>query len=177
MPLMRAENSTLVLIDLQERLVPALLGGQGAVSQTARLLDASPALDVPVIRTEQYPKGLGHTVPELASNSATTIAKLEFGAATLPEFLDVLPPGRAAIVAGCEAHVCVLQTVLALLDAGRQVFVVEDAVASRTAESKAAGLRRMAAHGADIVTTEMVIFEWLGTAGHPKFKELTALIK
>jgi nicotinamidase-related amidase len=81
------------------------------------------------------------------------------------------------VVAGCEAHVCVLQTVLGLIDSGRRVFVVQDAIGSRRAENKEAAVRRMERHGAEIVTTEMVVFEWLGSAEHPRFREAVALIK
>jgi nicotinamidase-related amidase len=84
---------------------------------------------------------------------------------------------RDIIATGCEAHVCVLQTVLSLLDAGRRVYVARDAIGSRREESKEAAIRRMELHGADIVTTEMVVFEWLGTAEHPRFREATALIR
>ena len=91
--------------------------------------------------------------------------------------LDHVPSERAIIVAGCEAHVCVLQTVLGLLKAGRTVYVVRDAIGSRRAENKEAAVRRMERHGAEIVTTEMVVFEWLGTCEHSRFREVVALIK
>ena len=81
------------------------------------------------------------------------------------------------LVAGCEAHVCVLQTVLSLIGAGRRVFVARDATGSRRAENKETAIRRMERHGAEIVTTEMAIFEWLGTAAHPRFREASALVK
>ncbi len=92
-------------------------------------------------------------------------------------FTEALPNRPDIVVAGCEAHVCVLQTVLGLLDGGRRVFVVRDALGSRRAESKETAIRRMERHGAEIVTTEMVVFEWLGTARHPRFREAVALIK
>ena len=103
--------------------------------------------------------------------------KMTFDAVRSPGFLDRLPAERAIVVAGCEAHVCVLQTVLGLLAHGRQVFVVRDALGSRRTESKETAVRRMERHGAEIVTTEMVAFEWLTTCEHPRFREVAALIK
>jgi nicotinamidase-related amidase len=102
---------------------------------------------------------------------------MTFDACQAPGFADMLPARRDVIVTGCEAHVCVLQTVLSLLDAGRRVYVVRDAIGSRRTESKEATIARMERYGADIVTTEMVVFEWLGTAEHPRFREAAALIK
>jgi len=92
-------------------------------------------------------------------------------------FLGTLPADRHIVVAGCEAHVCVLQTVLGLLGAGRKVYLVRDALGSRQAESKETAIHRMERHGAEIVTTEMVVFEWLESAEHPRFREAIALIK
>jgi isochorismate hydrolase len=102
---------------------------------------------------------------------------MSFDACRSPGFFERLGPRPEIVVAGCEAHVCVLQTVLGLLDARRRVFVVSDAVGSRRPESKEAALRRLAAAGAEIVTTEMVLFEWLGSADHPRFREVIALVK
>jgi nicotinamidase-related amidase len=146
------------------------------IDNAGRLLAAARQLDVPVLQTEQYPSGLGATVPELAPPAgAPAIEKMTFDACGA--VVDALSPGQAVVVAGCEAHVCVLQTVLNLREQGRDVYVVADAVGSRRPASKEAALRRMERHGADIVTTEMVLFEWLETAEHPEFKSVTALIK
>ncbi|MGA8157208.1 MAG: isochorismatase family protein, partial [Rhodoplanes sp.] len=98
-------------------------------------------------------------------------------ASRAPSFAEMLADRPEVVVTGCEAHVCVLQTVLSLLDAGRRVYVARDAIGSRREESKEAAIRRMERHGADIVTTEMVVFEWLGTAEHPRFREAAALIR
>ena len=97
--------------------------------------------------------------------------------AARPASSSELPRRAEMVVAGCEAHVCVLQTALGLLAAGKRVHVVRDAVGSRRPESKAAALERLARHGAEIVTTEMVLFEWLESAEHPRFREIVALIK
>ncbi|HKY94526.1 MAG TPA: isochorismatase family protein [Kiloniellales bacterium] len=174
---MDRERSQLLLIDFQARLMPAVDGAAAAIANARRLLDAASLLGVPVTFTEQYAKGLGPTVTELPALPAQVAHKMTFDACRSPALTERLAPGRALVVAGCEAHVCVLQTVLGLLDAGRQVRVVRDAVGSRRAESKEAALARMERHGAEIVTTEMVVFEWLESAEHPRFREVVALIK
>jgi len=173
-------SSALLLIDLQARLMPAIAEAETVVLNARRLLTAARLLALPVMLTEQNPKGLGPTVPELlaeAGNESSILAKQHFDACRAPGFFEVLPGRAQIVVAGCEAHVCVLQTALGLLEAGRRVHVVRDAVGSRRAESKAAALERLARHGAEIVTTEMVLFEWLETAEHPRFREIVALIK
>ncbi len=167
--------SLLLLIDLQERLMPAIDGGAAVLANARRLLDAARLLGVPVLATEQNPRGLGVTVPSLAG--APTVAKTTFDALRAPGVLDRLPERLVPVVAGCEAHVCVLQTVLGLLGAGRRAFVVADAVGSRRADSREAALRRMERHGAEVVTTEMAVFEWLGTSEHPRFRDALALIR
>ncbi len=102
---------------------------------------------------------------------------MTFDACRSPEFLLRAPADRTMIIAGCEAHVCVLQTALGLIDRGRRVCVARDAIGSRRAESKEAAIARMARHGVEIVTVEMVVFEWLGTAEDPHFREAAALIR
>lgn len=175
MPLIAAAQSQLLLIDFQARLMPAIAGGAESVANARRLAAAARLLGVPVVVTEQNPKGLGATLEEL-TGAGPVIAKTAFGACGEPAFLDALRPDCALIVAGCETHVCVLQTVLGLLAARRRVCVVADAVGSRTPENKAAGLARMAAQGAEIVTTEMVVFEWLRASTHPQFQAARKLI-
>jgi nicotinamidase-related amidase len=176
MPIMRAETSTLLLIDFQAKLMPAIDHAAATLANARRLVDAAGLVGAPVLFTEQNPKGLGPTVAELAPDPSAVLPKMTFGAVGAPDFFERLAPGRDAVVGGWEAHVCVLQTVLALIEAGRRVFVVSDAVGSRRPESKEIALQRMARSGAEIVTMEMVVFEWLQTAGHPRFKEAIALI-
>lgn len=172
------ERATLLVIDFQQRLMPAIDGARDALANAGRLIEAARKLGVPVVVTEQNPKGLGPTTPELPVSGLPTLAKMEFDAVRAAGFFELLPSNRPDIlVTGCEAHVCVLQTVLGLLDAGHRVFVARDAIGSRTAESKEAAIERMRGHGAEIVTTEMAVFEWLGTAADPKFREVSALIK
>lgn len=177
MPMLNAETSTLLVIDFQSRLMPAIDEGALAVANAARLIAGADMLGVPALYTEQNPKGLGPTVAELCRPDMNVIAKTTFDSCRAGGFVEGLPARGALVVAGCEAHVCVLQTVLGLIARGRDVFVVRDAVGSRRAESKETAIARMARAGAEIVTTEMVLFEWLVDAKHPRFKEVSALVK
>ena len=177
MPLIDPKASTLLLIDFQARLAPAIDGAAAAIANAGRLIEAAKLIGVPMAFTEQNPRGLGAIVPELVPDPKLVVAKMTFDACDAPDLLARLPADHGLILAGFEAHVCVLQTALGLIERGRRVFVVADAVGSRRPESKAAGLARMERNGAEIVTTEMVVFEWLRTAEHPSFKAATALIK
>ena len=171
-------SSTLLVVDFQSRLMPAIEDGAAAVANARRLLSAAEIFAVPVLFTEQNSGGLGATLPELADRPTAAIAnKMSFDACRGAGFLDRLGPRPQVVVAGCETHVCVLQTVLGLANAGRRVYLVRDAVGSRRAESKQTAIQRMRHHGVEIVTTEMVIFEWLGSAEHPRFREALALIR
>lgn len=171
-------RSTLLMIDLQERLVPAIDGSAALLANAGRLIEAARLFGVPVVVSEQYPKGLGHTVGDLPIGDAAIVEKTEFDACRNPGFSRHLPGERPdVVVTGCEAHVCMLQTTLGLLDGKRKVYVVADAIGSRMPANKEAGIERMRQHGAEIVTTEMVIFEWLGGKEHPRFREVTALIR
>jgi nicotinamidase-related amidase len=172
-----AEASMLLVVDFQARLMPVIEEGAAAVANARRLLDAASLLSVPVVFTEQNAAGLGGTVPELSPAPGVVAHKMTFDACRAPGFLDLLPDRPDVVLVGCEAHVCVLQTALGLIGAGRRVFVVRDALGARRAENKTTGLHRMERHGAEIVTTEMVVFEWLETAHNPLFRETVALIK
>jgi nicotinamidase-related amidase len=172
------ERSALLVIDFQQRLMPAIPEGGFAVANTQLLLQAAEMLDVPILFTEHNAGGLGPTVAELADfANGRVMHKITFDACRMPDFLDRLGDRRNIVVAGCEAHVCVMQTALGLLDAGRRVFLVRDAVASRRPESKETAVARLAKHGAEIVTSEMAMFEWLGSAEHPRFRDVIRLIK
>lgn len=178
MPTMNSETATLVLIDFQAKLMPAIEDSRQAIANARRLLDTAKMLAVPFLLTEQNVKGLGATVPEIATGAnGPVVHKMTFDAGRAAGFADMLGPRPDIVVAGCEAHVCVLQTVLSLLDEKRRVFVVRDAIGARRAESHETAVQRMARHGADIVTTEMVVFEWLGTAEHRHFREASRLIR
>ena len=171
------ETSTLVFIDLQPRLMRVIEDAEAVIANARRLQRAAALFGVPAVFTEQNAKGLGPTVETLAPPAGEALAKMCFDACRAEGFLAKLEDRPDVIVAGCEAHVCVLQTVLGLIATGRRVFVVRDAIGSRRSESKEAAIRRMERHGAEIVTGEMVIFEWLGTAEQPRFKEVAALVK
>ncbi len=173
---MEAAASALLMVDFQARLMPAIAGREAVIANARRLTDAAALCGVPVLFTEQNPAKLGGTVPEL-SPAAATLPKMCFDAGRDPGFASLLPDRATVLLAGCEAHVCVLQTALGLLDRGRHVAVVEDAVGSRAPASKAAALRRLERYGVEIVTAEMAIFEWLGSAAHPRFRDAMALVK
>jgi nicotinamidase-related amidase len=172
------DRTALLVIDFQQRLMPAIHDASSVLANAGRLIEAAKKLGVPAIVTEQYPRGLGPTVPELAVDGMPKLAKMDFDATRADGFFELLPKDRPDIVvAGCEAHVCVLQTVLGLIDSGHAVHVVRDAIGSRRAESKETAVERMRGHGAGIVTTEMALFEWLGTAADPHFREISVLIR
>lgn len=176
--LLTAEGAVLLLIDLQERLMPVIHDHETVVARSVRLAEAAQLLDVPIRATEQNPAGLGATVAPLAAYPQATLPKTTFSAAADPGFSALLPAGAGQIiVAGVEAHVCVLQTVLGLLGSGRRVVVAADATSSRDPADRAAAIERARQHGAEIVTSEMVLFEWLHDARHPKFHEVQKLLK
>lgn len=177
-PLCKPERSILLVIDAQTKLMPAIYDADNVVRRCVQLATAARELGVHVIGTEENPDGLGPLVPELASLCDTTLSKFHFSAVAEPGFLRRLPHDRDTIVAvGCEAHVCVLQTVHDLLDGGYTVKWVADAVGSRHPANRLTATERARDFGCDILTTEMVVFEWLGTSEHPKFKQLLKLVR
>lgn len=200
--LLDADESQLILVDYQEKLMPAIFEGQVAVANALRLAQAAKLLEVPVWGTEQNPQKLGNNVPSIQALCDRTFHKMSFSAAT-DELLHVLrPPTRPAggnarslpkhlrkpeepaqperprlVLAGCEAHVCLMQTALELLQLEWEVWVVTDACSSRTERNRDAAFDRLAGAGAELVTTEMVVFEWLRDCEHPVFREALQLIK
>jgi nicotinamidase-related amidase len=181
--LLDASASQLVLIDIQDRLLPAMADEGSVVRHAAILVEAARRLRVPITATEQYPRGLGPTVGALRERFAGDVfvaPKLAFSAlrdTTVAERLASEAGRRQLVIAGVEAHVCVLQSALDAVAAGYGVFVVRDAVSSRAAVSVETALGRLMQAGASVVTTEMVLFEWLGVAGTEDFKALSALIR
>jgi nicotinamidase-related amidase len=179
--LIRAAQSLLFVVDVQERLAPAIDGGESAVARIAILVRAARRLGIPIVVTEQYPKGLGPTLPALAAllGEAPIFAKTAFCAPGEPGIAAaVAATGRRRIIAcGMEAHVCVLQSALGFRALGYEVDAVADAVGSRRAPCRALALERMRGAGVGIVDTEMVLFEWLERAGTDLFRELSRLIK
>lgn len=168
----------LLLVDLQGRLMPAITGGAAATANAVRLGQAARLLSIPVVATEQNPAGLGPNAPEIAALAERTLTKRYFDATREAGFAAFVPPGRRyVVVAGCEAHVCVLQTTLGLLGRGYPVRLVADAIGSRVDANRTAAIDRARAQGAEIVTTEMVIFEWLADCDHPRFRDCLALVR
>ena len=177
MPALDRDRSVLLIVDFQSRLMPAIENGAALTANARRLIDAAELLGVPIVVTEQNAEGLGPTLPELRSADARLVHKMTFDACRMPGFVDSLPARPDIVVAGCETHVCVLQTALGLLGAGRRVYLARDAVGSRRAESKETAICRLERNGAEIVTTEMVVFEWLGTAADPRLRKVIDLIR
>ena len=200
--LLEAEESQLVLVDYQARLMPAIHEGDLVVANAIRLARIAQLLHVPLWATEENPEGLGGTVealqpvvagrvlPKMAfDGTSVLLPRLKPGpkpqggnARSLPKHLQKAAPapepGRESIVlAGCEAHVCLMQTALGLLEEELEVWVVTDACSSRSERSRDAAFDRLAGAGAELVTTEMVAFEWLRDAGHPRFKEVLTIVK
>jgi nicotinamidase-related amidase len=171
------ERAALVVIDVQEAFRKAIPDFDRVASATATLIRGAAALDVPVVITEQYPKGLGETVPEVAEHlpeGTEPIEKTVFSAAEAEGF--DLAGREQAIVCGIETHVCVNQTVLDLLDRGIEVHVVADAVGSRSADNKALGLDKAERAGAWRTSVETALFELLGRAGGDRFKAVQKLV-
>ena len=165
------------MVDAQEAFRPAVLDFDRVVRNAAALVQGARALGVPVVVTEQYPRGLGRTVPEVAEqlDGIEPIEKVCFSAAAADGF-DT--GGRhQALVCGIEAHVCVWQTAHDLLDRGLEVHVARDAVSSRTEENREVGLRKMEAAGAAVTSVETALFELLGAAGSDEFKAVQRLVK
>jgi nicotinamidase-related amidase len=179
--LIERDRSCLLVVDVQEKLAPAMADPAGVIRNVGILMQAAARLGVPLLISEQYPQGLGHTVPELRSLApeSARVAKLSFSCAADPGLRRRIEQVERPliVIAGLEAHVCVLQSALGLRGAGYQTVVVADAISSRTPASREAALARLRENGVEVATTEMVLFEWLGQAGTPEFKELSRLIK
>ncbi len=182
--MMQTTESVLVVIDIQQKLSAAMPKGvrDRVVGEVNTLSTAADVLKIPVLVTEQYPKGLGATEPALVSKlpaDSQIIEKTAFSCAKVPEFMQALnATGRKQVIlTGMETHICVLQTALDLRHAGFEVFVIEDAVSSRLKGNQYNALHRMRLAGVVISNVESVLFEWLGDAQHPSFKTLAKLIQ
>ena len=201
--LLDVDDSQLVLVDYQARLMPSIHESQLVLANALRLARLAQLMDVPVWGTEENPAALGENAPELRALCRKTLAKMHFSAVadglvellrpaarpqqggnarSLPKHLQKpqSQPGEGrntVVIAGCEAHVCLLQTALDLLDEEFDVWVVTDACSSQSERNRDAAFDRLAGAGAELVTTQMVAFEWLRTADHPSFREALALVK
>jgi len=176
---MSRADSALLVIDVQEKLVPAIQSGGKVVWNVRRLIDGAGMLGLPVAATEQYPQGLGPTVGELASRLPERPAKLCFSCRELPGLLADLRQRQVEklLLCGIETHVCVQQTALDLMADGWRVYIAVDAVGSRNDLDHQTALRRLEASGAVLTTTEAALFEWCEAAGTPEFKQISRLVR
>jgi nicotinamidase-related amidase len=178
--LMSRGDTALLVVDVQERLVPAISGSARVVWNVRRLIDGAKVLGLPIAATEQYPQGLGPTISELAERLPRPIpSKLTFSCGGCPEIFEELRSRgiHKLLVCGIEAHVCVQQTVLDLLADGWRVYVAADAIGSRFEIDYQTALRRMDSAGTIVTTTEAALFEWCQVAGTPEFKEISRLAR
>ena len=176
------ETTALVVIDLQQNLVSAIHGREEVLQNTKQLLRLAQVLGLKILVTTQYRKGLGETVPEIAELAGQEeIDKVCFGCMGNDAFRttlsETLPPGGTLLLAGIEAHICVMQTALGALENGYQVHVAGDAIGSRVAANKAIGIERMRGAGAVISSTEMAIYELLGSSSRSEFKQMLPYLK
>ncbi len=175
--LLNKNDSILLLIDVQEKLVPFIFNKEHCIKRALWLLRLAIKMNVPVLASEQYPKGLGSTIEELKLHIPTSefIEKEHFSCMQAPGFIHCLTNHKKnqLILLGIETHVCVLQTALELQTAGYEVFVVVDAVGSRSELDHKYGLKRMKQAGIHLVTSEMIFFEWFRQSDAPNFKALS----
>jgi len=177
---LESENTVLVVIDLQEKLMNAMKDRERVYKNNVLLLETAKQFDIPVIVTEQYPRGLGKTVPEITDHlpEHSLVEKVHFSAC-VPEFVDLLGKTnrKQVIITGSETHICVFQTTRDLMEAGYQVYIPRDAVCSRTDENYENGLDLMKTAGAVISNTETIIFDLLKQSGTAPFKAISPLLK
>jgi len=177
---LRAEDSILICIDFQERLMPKIVNSEAIIERASLAVRAFRALGVQIVMTEQYPKGLGGTIPELKSlQAAKPIEKIHFNCFKEEEFRRVIEGSgrRKLLMAGVETHICVAQTALEAIGRGFEVHILEDATSSRSGSDRQIGLKRMEGAGAIPSSVEMAIYEMLGKAGTPEFREILKLVK
>jgi nicotinamidase-related amidase len=174
--LISSQRSVLLVSDLQQKLLPVIHDHEALVRNVAWLVRAARRIGVPVIAVEQYPKGLGRLAPEIAELvPASSIGRKMHFSCVAARCLDELPGAERpqVVIAGIEAHVCVLQTALELAEDGKEVYVVGDSVESRRPRDRDLALERMRHDGVRIVSREMAVFEWLGEAGTPLFRDVS----
>ncbi len=176
------EDSLVLIIDVQEKLLNAVFNKEQVEKKSAIVAEAAKILGIPVVVTEQYPKGLGNTIPAVKNALAEDteiFEKTAFSALNNEEILEAIKKHnkKQILIFGIETHICVSQTTAVLRELGYEVSVIKDACGSRAEEEYLAGLERMKDNGAYIITTEIALFEWLKGAKHPNFKAVQALIK
>ncbi len=177
--LMSPGDTALLVVDVQEKLVPVIADHHRVIWNIGRLIDGAKILGLPVIGTEQYPKGLGPTIAELADRIGPMPSKLTFSCGGCPGLFDNLESQgiHNILVCGMECHVCVQQTVLDLLAAGWRVYLAVDAIGSRFECDYRTALSRMDSSGAVLTTTEAALFEWCQQAGTPEFKQISQIVR
>ena len=179
--MLKSDNTILLVIDVQEKLLPVIYRKEDLSSNIIKLIRGSQVLEVPLLITEQYPKGLGHTIPEIAQliHGSEPLPKTSFSCYGDAEFKNRLDASgrKQVLVCGIECHVCVYQTAMDLKEAGYEVQVVADAVSSRTAENREIGLNLMRQMGIAITGTETALFELLKIAEGEKFKAISSIVK
>lgn len=179
--LLRRNDTALVVIDIQEKLLPAMHEQERVLQRTQILLKAAEIMKLPVIFSEQYPKGLGHTLPELRelAPQAAVIEKMSFSCARNEEFMAALKKTGAnqVLICGIEAHVCVLQTALDVIMTGRQVHIVADAVSSRNPNMCLGAIMRVSKAGVTVTNSESALFEMLDEAVGDDFKAISRLVR
>ena len=176
------EDSLVLIIDVQEKLLNAVFNKEQVEKKSAIVAEAAKILGIPVVVTEQYPKGLGNTIPavkDALAEDTEVFEKTAFSALNNEEILEAIKKHnkKQILIFGIETHICVSQTTAALRELGYEVSIIKDACGSRAEEEYLAGLERMKDNGAYIITTEIALFEWLKGAKHPNFKAVQALIK
>lgn len=174
-----AEGSLLLVVDVQGTLMAKIEGRDGVLAAILRAIRGAAILGIPVVATEQYPRGLGPSLPEIVDLVPDRPSKTLFHAGDVAEVAGPIASGaaRRVTIVGIEAHVCVAQTALELLGRGVSVQVLADAVSSRHASDREVALRRLERAGVAVSTVEAALFEWAGDAGHPGFKGISALVK
>jgi nicotinamidase-related amidase len=176
---MSALDTGLLVIDVQEKLLPSIVDARLLVGNIGFLVDAARLLSMPVQCTEQYPRGLGSTVAELATRLPERWDKVAFSSCAVPSVVQTFRQGARpkVVLCGIETHVCVLHTTLDLLALDFRVFIASDAVGARYRVDHNFAVRRLEQAGAVLTTTEGCLFEWVGGAGHPQFKAISALVQ
>lgn len=173
-----ALHSVLLVVDMQSSLMPVIDDGHARMGAALRLAKAAKRLGIPVVATEHLALKLGQTAQPLKGELESVLHKTHFDGTKEDEFDAFMPAGRSQVVmCGAEAHVCVMQTALGVLQSGREVWMAGDACGSRHDQDRLSGLRRLERAGAELVTSEMVMFEWLVHAAHPQFREVLSVIK
>ncbi|MEO2002301.1 MAG: isochorismatase family protein [Pirellulales bacterium] len=172
-------QSTLCVIDVQDKIIPTIPTGQQVITECCRLVEAANLFKIQILCTEQYPKGLGQTVEPITAKlkNQNPIEKLSFSCCGTPTFLDQISPDvETLIVCGIETHICIAQTALDVLQAGFRVCIAVDAVGSYREQDHTVALRRLEGAGAVLSTTEAILFELCGTADNPDFKRMQQLV-